>query len=182
MPRQRRDRIMKYELGIMDSKQNYAFIDSQNLNLAIQDQGWKLDFARFRIYLKEKYAVATAYIFIGFVEGNQPLYKSLQQMGYVLIFKPTLKTKDGKVKGNCDAELVLHTMIEYEHYHKAIIVTGDGDLACLVQYLLQKEKLETLLIPNMHKYSALLKKAARKNIAFMNELQGKLEYKKKRTP
>ena len=103
-------------------------------------------------------------------------------MGYILIFKPTLKTKEGKVKGNCDAELVLHAMIEYEHYHKAIIVTGDGDLACLVQYLLQKEKLETLLVPNAYKYSALLKKAARKNIAFMNELKSKLEYKKKRTP
>ena len=33
----------------------YAFIDSQNLNLAIRDMGWKIDFARFRIYLNEKY-------------------------------------------------------------------------------------------------------------------------------
>lgn len=32
----------------------YAFIDSQNLNLAIIEQGWKLDFARFRVYLKDK--------------------------------------------------------------------------------------------------------------------------------
>ena len=33
---------------------NYAFIDSQNLNLAIRDQGWVLDFGRFRKYFKEK--------------------------------------------------------------------------------------------------------------------------------
>lgn len=32
---------------------NYAFIDSQNLNLAIRTLGWKLDFARFRTYLAE---------------------------------------------------------------------------------------------------------------------------------
>ncbi len=37
-----------------DKGNNYAFIDSQNLNLSILDLGWKLDFVRFRIYLKEK--------------------------------------------------------------------------------------------------------------------------------
>jgi len=34
---------------------NYAFIDSQNLNLSIREQGWVLDFKKFRIYLKDKY-------------------------------------------------------------------------------------------------------------------------------
>ena len=57
---------------------NYAFIDSQNLNLGIKSLGWKLDFKKFRIYLKEKYHVATAYIFIGFMPANQNLYSSLQ--------------------------------------------------------------------------------------------------------
>lgn len=32
----------------------YAFIDSQNLNLGVRDQGWRLDFARFRVYLHKK--------------------------------------------------------------------------------------------------------------------------------
>ena len=29
-----------------NGRNNYAFIDSQNLNLSIQEQGWKLDFKR----------------------------------------------------------------------------------------------------------------------------------------
>jgi hypothetical protein len=36
---------------------NYAFIDSQNLHLGVQKLGWKLDYAKFRTYLAEKYAV-----------------------------------------------------------------------------------------------------------------------------
>ena len=32
---------------------NYAFIDSQNLNLGIQKLGWKLDYQKFRVYLTE---------------------------------------------------------------------------------------------------------------------------------
>ena len=77
---------------------NYAFIDSQNLNLGIKSLGWNLDFGRFRIYLREKYGVRVAYLFIGYVQQNQDLYANLQKSGYVLIFKPTLPNKDGKVR------------------------------------------------------------------------------------
>jgi len=37
---------------ILERPNNYAFIDSQNLNLGIQSLGWKLDFAKFHRYLK----------------------------------------------------------------------------------------------------------------------------------
>jgi len=127
---------------------NYAFIDSQNLNLSIREQGWVLDFARFRVYLKEKYCITKAFIFIGYIPQNQTLYTNLQKDGYILVFKPTLTLPDGGVKGNVDAELVLHTMIEYTNYEKALIVTGDGDFYCLVDYLLSNDKLLNLMIPN----------------------------------
>ena len=45
---------MKKELN------NYAFIDSQNLNLGIQKLGWKLDYRKFRVYLAEKYDIKKA--------------------------------------------------------------------------------------------------------------------------
>ena len=129
----------------------YAFIDSQNLNLSIQDCGWKLDFARFYIYLKDKYKIKKAFLFIGYVPGNETLYTFLQKAGYIVIFKPTLKYKKSDVihtKGNVDAELVLHTMIECQNYDKAIIVSGDGDFYCLIEYLEQKDKLGRIIIPN----------------------------------
>ena len=109
------------------ARNNYAFIDSQNLNLAIRDQGWILDFLRFRVHLKDKYKISKAFIFIGYIEENKKLYDFLERVGYVCIFKPTLKHRDGNTKGNCDAELVLQAMIEYKQYDKAVIVTGDGD-------------------------------------------------------
>ena len=155
---------------------NFAFIDSQNLNLAIKEQGWKLDFKRFRIYLTDKYFVVKAFIFIGFVPTNQSLYTSLQEYGFIVIFKPTLALPDGKVKGNIDAELVLHTMVEYENYDKAVIVTGDGDFHCLIEYLKKQGKLKKLIVPDRHKYSSLLRKFSG-DMAFMNDLRGKLAYK-----
>lgn len=157
---------------------NYAFIDSQNVNLGIRELGWKLDWSKFRIYLREKYGVAIAYIFIGYIEKNYDLYQSLRKYGYALIFKETLKNKDGFVKGNCDAELVLQAMIDYQNYEKAIIVSGDGDFACLVRYLKEQNKLLKVLVPNITRYSALLKKTAKNEyLDFMDNLREKLIYK-----
>ncbi|MDO8641271.1 MAG: NYN domain-containing protein [Nitrosarchaeum sp.] len=139
---------------------NYAFIDGQNLNLGVKSQGWKLDWRKFRQYLRNKYNVNKAYLFIGQVAGNETLYASLQESGYILIFKPTLEQiSNGKIqiKGNVDAELVLHTMIQYKNYDKAVIVSGDGDFHCLVEYLDKQDKLFRILAPNRH-YSSLLRK------------------------
>lgn len=160
---------------------NYAFIDSQNLNLSILSLGWKLDFRKFRVHLREKYGVTKAFLFIGYIEGNNDLYTSLQEAGFICIFKPTLEYKDGTTKGNCDAELVLQAMIEYPVYDRAVIVTGDGDFYCLAKYLLEKKKLEALMIPNKFKFSALLRfKIFRSHLRFMNDLKERLAYKKKR--
>jgi len=160
------------------SVNNYAFIDSQNLNLGIRGQGWILDFKRFRQYLQDHYSVKKAFIFIGHVPENQGLYAALKKEGFILIFKPTLILSGGGVKGNVDAELVLHTMIEFFNYDRAVIVTGDGDFACLIEYLMIKDKLLRLMIPDRNRYSSLLAKLKPK-IIFMNGLKEKLEFKKR---
>ena len=158
----------------------YAFIDSQNLNLGINSVGWKLDFKKFRLYLKNKYGVEKAYLFIGQMPGNESLYDFLQDAGYHLIFKPTTEYKvDGKVvvKGNVDAELVLYAAAKvYNRYDKAIIVSGDGDFMCLVEYLDQKDKMAHLLVPNA-RYSKLLGNF-QKYIFRLDRLKNTLEYKK----
>ncbi len=160
---------------------NYAFIDSQNLNLGVKILGWKLDYARFRVYLKEKYGVSKAYVFIGFVALNQGLYDRLQEAGFILKFKPTIPDSDGKIKGNIDADLVLRAVVEMNEYGKAVIVSNDGDFYSLTEYLYENKKLEVVLSPDKNFCSNLLKHTAKERIQFMNELRGKLEYKKKRT-
>jgi|SRR3989344_2383005 len=155
---------------------NFAFIDSQNLTLAIRDMGWAIDFMRFRVHLKEKYAVTKAYMFIGYIAGNNALYSALQSAGFVCIFRPTLAYKDGTIKGNCDAELVLQAMINFNEYDKAVIVSGDGDFYCLVKHLIEKEKLEALMVPNRFKYSALLKFSLfRPFTRSLNDLKSRLQ-------
>ncbi len=157
---------------------NYAFIDSQNLYLSIKKLKWKLDFKKLRTYLKDKYDVETAYLFLGYMVEHQDLYQSLQKDGFILIFKDSMRLPNGTIKGNCDAELVLQAMIDYKEYNKAVIITGDGDFACLVKYLRKQDKLAKLLVPNQKQFSGLLKKAAQNDIDYISSLKSKLEYKK----
>ena len=48
-------------------------------------------------------------------------------------------------------------MIEWNKYDKAIIVSGDGDFHCLIEYLSSKNKLSKLIVPNK-RFSSLLRK------------------------
>lgn len=164
------------------SERVFAFIDGQNLRMGVRSEGWELDYRKFRLYLTNKYKVSRAYLFIGHVPGNEAMYTRFQEMGYILVFKPTMPIKqNGKVvvKGNVDAELVLHaSAIVYHEYDKAIIVTNDGDFYCLIEFLVEKDKLLHLLAPNKH-YSGLLR-AFSKYIVRLDHVKDSLQ-KKTRT-
>ena len=165
-----------------NDQNNFAFIDSQNLYLGVKELGWKIDYGKFRVYLKEKYGTGKAYMFLGYLAENHELYRFLQEAGFILIFKPILEKDNRPIKGNCDAELVLHTMIQFNNYQSAVIITGDGDFYCLVKYLKEQGKLAKVLAPSNDNCSILLKKSAGQNLSFVADLRQKLEYKKKSTP
>jgi uncharacterized LabA/DUF88 family protein len=149
----------------------YAYIDSQNLNVTTQKDGWKMNWARFRQWLAEEYGVTKAYMFIGYVPEFEQMYEQLHDQGYAIVLKPTFdmtrvqdEPKEGEepeekkpVKGNIDAELVLRAMKDFATYDKAIVVSGDGDFYCLVEYLDEQGKLLKLLAPT-RKYSSLYNK------------------------
>lgn len=178
------------------TKGNYAFIDSQNLNLGVQKVGFKMDWRKFRQFLKDQYNVENAYMFIGYMPDYEKLYEQMHDLGYLIVLKPTLEMyeteesqeardkrqdKDGKVeekrvtKGNVDAELVLYAVKEMPNYSKAVIVSGDGDFYGLIEYLAQQNKLQNVLAPNWQ-YSSLLK-PFEKFIVRLDQKRGELAYK-----
>jgi len=165
----------------------YAFIDSQNLNLGTSKdiikhgkviyKGWKLDFKKFRRYLADKFRVQKSFLCIGYIKQNERLYRRLKSYGYDLVFKPTVKDGFGKVKGNVDAELVLHSAkIQYDKYDKAVIVSGDGDFYCLHEFLVKNNKLFKIVIPNRKSESSLLRPFQRYKIFLIRD-RDKVELK-----
>ena len=166
----------------------YAFIDSQNLNLGTSKniynrqrkliyKGWKLDYKKFNVYLKDKFRVSKSFLFIGYIKQNRNLYRFLRRCGYTLVFKPTTKDNSGKPKGNVDAELVLHAAaIEFSNYDKAVTVSGDGDFYCLYEYLEKYKKLLKIIVPNRKSASSLLARFEKYKIFLVRDKE-KVEYK-----
>jgi uncharacterized LabA/DUF88 family protein len=142
--------------------------------------GWKVDWRRFRQFLKEEYGVTKAFTFIGYMPENEQLYEYMHSLGYLVVLKPTLEinspppkdddqpvkpgARDPKdkslIKGNVDTEVVLTAMKEINNYSKAIIVSADGDYYSLIEYLVSKNKLLHVLTPSWQ-YSTLLKEFER---------------------
>jgi uncharacterized LabA/DUF88 family protein len=158
----------------------YAFIDANNLHVETsKNAGWSVSYKSLRIWLRDKFNVSTAYMFIGKVEGNEMLYSSLERKGFILMFKPTIPDKKGKIKGNVDADLVLKAMIDFPNYDKAIIIANDGDYHSLVRYLKEKGKLLYVISPYGENLSVLLKNEAGKQILLLEQARNILEYIKK---
>ena len=81
-----------------------------------------------------------------------------------------------------DAELVLQTVIDYPKYDRALIGISDGDFACLVRYLEEQKKLLRVVSPNRKGCSALLKRASKGLIGFLEDLRGRIEFRNKKAP
>ena len=152
-------------------KNNVAYIDGANLHKGIETLDWEFDYGRFRVWLKEKYGVNQAYLFLGLIPKYKDLYTKLQEQGYTLVFKEVIFDGNGKAKGNCDADIVVHAMQNaYENrFEKAILITSDGDYAPLVKFLKEKNKIGFVLSPYETKKCSILLKRTGVKISYISE-------------
>ncbi|MCL2451828.1 NYN domain-containing protein [Candidatus Saccharibacteria bacterium] len=165
---------------------NQAFIDGQNLYMNTKSHGWKIDLARFRVYLREKYNVDAAYYFLGAVYNEQEkLYETIQKAGFILVFREHNQSMIGKKKGNVDTDIVFAIMekiAEREKFNKVVLVSGDGDYIKVVKYLAKKNKLEKVLAPNRRSMSSLYRPLTPKFVDFLDssDIKRKIAHQSKR--
>ncbi len=145
------------------------YIDGNNLYRSAKELGFEIDYKKFRGWLRQKYNPEFVYLFIGLVPERTKFYEYLQKSGFILIFKQTVSVGE-KIKGNCDAELVLKTTSDFytKAFDSCILITGDGDFGCLVEFLQENKAMNRILAPDEKKCSFLLRN---KNveITFLNE-------------
>lgn len=154
-----------------------AYIDGANLHRGVGILGWELDYSKFRVWLREKFKVETAYIFLGNIPKYSKLYAYLQECGYILIFKEVVYDPNGKAKGNCDADLVLKMIQDYyeKRCHKSLLVSSDGDYSSLVSFLLSRSQMKGVLSPANEKKCSILLKRTGVKLYYINDQKNKLK-------
>ena len=155
-----------------------TYIDASNLKFGVEQSGWELDYKSFRSWLRDKFDVSRVILFMGLIPDNSELYNHLQSIGYDISFKPTITNKEGKTKGNVDGELILTIAKDfYENKLKSVVlVSGDGDYHCIVEFLKEKNIPITIVSPN-RKYLSLLLKRTNVSIVILDEFIENLRQK-----
>ncbi len=168
--------VILLECGMSQPRVN-IYIDGANLHRASVELGYRIDYKKFRGWLRQKYNPKDVYLFIGLIPSKTALYEYLQQSGFILIFKQTISAR-GEIKGNCDAELVLKaTSHFYEKvFDQCILLTGDGDFGCLVEFLVEHKVMHSIIAPNKQKCSFLLRNK-NTELVFLNDLYHKFSDK-----
>lgn len=160
------------------------YIDGNNLHRSAKNLGFDIDYRRFGVWLRQKYNPTKAYLFVGFMPSKTGLYEYLRSCGFTLVFKETA-VLGGSIKGNCDAEIVLQVVSDFytRSYDQAILISGDGDFGCLVEFLSKHEALMCLIVPDKKRCSFLLRKKNQHIVAvFLNEHYHKFTLKPKEAP
>lgn len=155
-----------------------AYIDGANLHKGIESLGWKLDYKKFRGWLRTKFGVTDAVIFLGLIQKNADLYSTLQSHGYRLVFKAIVVDADGRVKGNCDADLVLHATVDAleARPNSVVLVSSDGDYAPLAKLWVDRKIKSAIVSPSESKKCSVLLKRTGVPIVYLDSMRHKLSY------
>ena len=150
---------------------NHAFIDANNLYRCSKEQGVKVDYIKLRSWLRRKYNVGKAFLFIGYLKEQENLYNNLKKAGFELTFKEVAKNKDGTVKGNCDADLIVQAMSTQNKYNKAVLISSDGDYDSLVKHLNKENKFLAVVSPSKKSKTSFLLRKLHVPIVYLCDLK-----------
>lgn len=165
----------------MNLSRTYAFVDASNIIYGAREEGWHIDLKKLRQYLKEKFKVSKAFFYYGRDSKNEKkerFLKKLEGFGYILRVKE-IKRFAEKSKANCDVDLTMDVLLKLKEYKKAIILSGDGDFAPLLEYI-KSQKRTVVVISSPRRTAREIRIFAGGNYVDFGSLKYLIEYKKKR--
>ena len=159
----------------------YAFIDASNIIYGARSEGWLIDQKKLMKYLRGRFSVSKALFYYGKdskSKGKENFLKKLKSFGYTLRVKE-IKRYGTKSKANCDVDLTMDMLLMMKEYKRAVVLTGDGDFAPLLSYLIDKKR-EVVVISSPKRTAREIKFIVKGNHIDFEGLRYLLEYKKMR--
>ena len=145
----------------MEGKNKVAvFIDASNTFHCQINNGWKIDYDKFKKYFQSHGDLVGLYYFTPSPEYTEQdkikSYRSFKDalihLGYTvidkelkIIKKKNLMTGEVEVerKGNLDGEMVLYMLTTYDRYDEMFFIGGDSDFAMVLDHIVKSKKMVT---------------------------------------
>lgn len=135
---------------------NIAYIDMQNIKLAVREIGTEIDRWLLFQYLKKRYKLDYIKLFVGYLASNKEFYDELKWFGYIICFKSSYE-QDGKTKGNVDTLLMQIAIQDFYQWQitKAYLLSWDSDFDVLIKFWKQYNVFGKVIIGNHKKIPQL---------------------------
>jgi len=184
----------------MEKLRSYIFIDASNIHYPLKDEGWKIDWIKFKKHYEDVFLNPCFYYYEGLIskgcyfdshpddslqdfnnakKDKKSFFKFLRKNGYTVRQKPVARIYDntaGRFKHKCnfDVELTIDAIDNIDNYDVFSLVSGDGDFEKLIKYLKGKRK-KTIVIASKDRLSDNLEKAANTVIP-LNRIKDSIKY------
>lgn len=149
-----------------------VYIDAANILISCKNIDFDLDLHNLFKHLKDKYKGCKIIFFIGNVKALEEIKYILDSNEVEICIKEVAK-EGGKLKANCDVELANRVTIDVERNEVDLVVlmTGDGDFACLFDYAVKMNK-QVKCIATTHKNTSIfLRRRGFLKITFLEQLE-----------
>lgn len=105
-------------------------------------------------------------------------YLKLESFGYILNLKPVKIFKDGNhlvKKANCDVDLTFDLMRYFDKYNSVLILSGDGDFAVILKYLIKKNK-KVIVLARSERTAREIKQLVKGNFRDFIKIKNYIEF------
>lgn len=123
-----------------------VIIDAANLESALKDLGWRVDYKKLRELFGENLIETRDYCVHHGTENQNKFFSFLKNNGFTLITKPLkiIKIEDiqrGDIrKANFDVEIAVDVMEMTNRFETLVLFSGDSDFNYLLRNLKKKNK------------------------------------------
>jgi uncharacterized LabA/DUF88 family protein len=163
----------------------YAGVDVETY----KEEGKKLNLEKlvkhYESELLNKEKTEEEKVLLGIHLQRAMFYRDLDKFGYDLRIKPTkvFTSTEGTTttKANCDVDLTFDMMRYMSQYNEAIVMSGDGDFAPIVEYLKDKKKKITILA-RAERTAREMKELAGESFVDFKSLRKEIEGKRESKP
>jgi uncharacterized LabA/DUF88 family protein len=142
----------------------YVFIDAANLESAVKDAGWWIDYQKLYLFFKSQ----TDLVQIRFycvkhdTKSQNGFFTVLKRFGYKLTTKPLkiIRHSEGHTrKANFDVEIALDAYISKDNFDTLVLFSGDSDFKYLVEVLRKEGKRVVVISSKFHVSKELIEAA-----------------------
>jgi uncharacterized LabA/DUF88 family protein len=133
---------------------------------------WQINVRSLMVFLREKYGVSKAYYYVGnYLEPKVAFYQVLSDIGYVVMYRDHDHAVKSAKKGNVDTDIVfqmMHDAWKRDDFDKIVLISGDGDYARTVHFLIREGRFAKVLLPTHKNASWLYRKLEPKWFTYLD--------------